>query len=69
MSGPDLAHELRAVYPGLPVLFISGYVEDRRRAQLLRKTPASRFLAKPFTPSALIGAVGAVLDTEAPKRS
>jgi signal transduction histidine kinase/CheY-like chemotaxis protein len=63
MGGPELAEALRADHPGLPVLFVSGYVEDRRREQLLRATPASTFLAKPFTPAALLTAVGRVLET------
>jgi signal transduction histidine kinase/ActR/RegA family two-component response regulator len=68
MTGPDLAHELRAIYPGLPVLFISGYVEDQRRVELVRETPASAFLAKPFTPSELLSSVATVLEARVTKR-
>ena len=35
MSGPELAAELTAAHPGLPVLYLSGYVDDERREQLL----------------------------------
>ncbi len=68
MTGPELAHELRALYPGLPVLFISGYVEDQRRVELVRGTPASAFLAKPFTPSELLSSVATVLEAGAATR-
>jgi len=62
MGGPELAEALRADHPGLPVLFVSGYVEDHRREQLQQGTPASGFLAKPFTPAALLAAVAGVME-------
>ena len=34
--------------PGLPVLFVSGYVDSAQRERVLRLQPRSRFLAKPF---------------------
>jgi PAS domain S-box-containing protein len=57
ISGPDVAARL----PGIPALYISGYVEDERRARLLESTPSSRFLAKPFRPEDLLDAVGELL--------
>ncbi|HZQ58634.1 MAG TPA: ATP-binding protein [Acidimicrobiales bacterium] len=57
ISGPDVA----AALPGIPALYISGYVEDERRARLLEATPSSRFLAKPFRPEELLDAVGELL--------
>jgi len=69
MSGPELAAELTAAHPGLPVLYLSGYVDDERREQLLRDTPSSRFLAKPFRPAELVAAVDGVLDAAADLRS
>jgi len=61
MSGPELAAEL----PHLPALYISGYVEDDRRRQLLQETPSSRFLAKPFRADELLDALDDVLATAA----
>lgn len=60
MSGPDLAERLRPVHPGLPVLFMSGYTEDVAALQRLtgRDDP---LLNKPFTPDALLAAVGRVV--------
>jgi PAS domain S-box-containing protein len=57
MSGPEIA----ALLPGVPVLYISGYVEDERRQHLLEATPLSRFLAKPFKADDLRDAVREVL--------
>jgi CheY-like chemotaxis protein len=51
MSGVELAADLRARWPSLRVLFTSGYTE--RVDSQLPRTPADRFLPKPFTPAAL----------------
>jgi two-component system cell cycle sensor histidine kinase/response regulator CckA len=48
ISGPDLAATLTERRPGLPVLFVSGYVDSAQRERVLRLQPHSRFLAKPF---------------------
>jgi signal transduction histidine kinase len=60
-NGPDLADKLEASYPGMKLLFVSGHagdpaVQDRI---LTRNLP---FLAKPFTPEALLIKVRQVLD-------
>lgn len=60
MSGDALAAQVRESWPELPVLFVSG---DPRNAGLPATLGGSaRFLAKPFLPSELIEAVGAVLE-------
>lgn len=52
-SGPELAAELRAMQPSMPVLFVSGYSEDLfRHGGPLGAGEA--FLAKPFTPDSLV---------------
>jgi signal transduction histidine kinase/ActR/RegA family two-component response regulator len=55
-NGADLARELGRCWPGVPVMFMSGYPgEHLSGADAL---PAgARFLPKPFTPDALLGAV------------
>jgi two-component system, cell cycle sensor histidine kinase and response regulator CckA len=52
MDGPELARQMLALRPGLPVLFMSGYTDDEivRRGLLQVGQP---FLQKPFTPEAL----------------
>jgi signal transduction histidine kinase/ActR/RegA family two-component response regulator len=55
MSGPEVARSIRAIRP-IPVLFMSGYAEKLSRAADRGDYPAE-FLAKPFTPDALVTAV------------
>jgi PAS domain S-box-containing protein len=56
MSGREVADRLASFAPGVPVLFVSGHDESTivRRGVL---DPNIRYLAKPFTAEALVGAV------------
>ena len=56
MSGHELANKLASRYPGVRVLFMSGYTEDSavRREILLKGSP---FLQKPFSVADLANAV------------
>jgi FixJ family two-component response regulator len=59
-GGRQLAERVAADYPGLPVLFTSGYTDgDIERRGLL--PPGATFLQKPVTPEALVRAVGGQL--------
>ena len=58
MTGIELARRLLVLDPGLRVLFMSGYAEDMARSTSL----PGPFLAKPFTPDALVRAVDEALD-------
>jgi two-component system, cell cycle sensor histidine kinase and response regulator CckA len=64
ISGGDLGSRLAERYPGLPVLFISGFADDDviRRGLLDATRP---FLQKPFTPTDLGQKVREVLDSPA----
>ena len=56
MSGSDLAAAIERVAPGTRVLFTSGYPDG----EILRRgllEPGVAFLAKPFSPEALVKAV------------
>jgi len=53
MSGPELAGILRALRPGIKVLYISGYLEDQVREHGISHLQAN-FLQKPFTQEELI---------------
>ena len=64
MSGPDLARRARAIRPGLRVLLMSGYARESLDRETIGLDAA--FLAKPFTPARLAGAVRDVLDGPAP---
>ncbi len=56
LSGRALAERLKAKEPEASVIFISGYHEDTISGGEFG--PASTFLRKPFSPAALLGAVG-----------
>jgi two-component system cell cycle sensor histidine kinase/response regulator CckA len=61
LQGKNLALDLVASMPNLPVIFMSGYTREPH-ALARRPGEAVNFLEKPFTPSALARAVRAVLD-------
>ncbi len=62
ISGRDLAEQLRALRSGLPVLYISGYVQDAA-ARAALGGEHSAFAAKPFTPEFLTERVRELLAT------
>jgi len=55
IDGPQLATRLRARWPGLPVLFVSGYSADK--LEPTKSLGGTRFLAKPYRADDLAGAV------------
>jgi PAS domain S-box-containing protein len=61
LDGVTLHQEALALRPGLPVIFTSGYTDDRVSADKLAG-PGVDFLAKPFTPRMLLERVRASLD-------
>jgi CheY-like chemotaxis protein len=67
MDGTELAERVVAMKPGLPVLFISGIVNERDI--MLRGAPKIRFsfLRKPFQASALVQKVREMLGEAAPE--
>lgn len=60
-NGRELAEELARRRPGTPVLFISGYTEDAAFRQGLLDNHV-QFLAKPFTPAALVERIRAMVE-------
>ncbi len=63
MSGLELAEKIRAQRPGLPILFMSGYV-DTHLAGSDGGSPALNLLAKPFRPAELRRRVREILEPE-----
>jgi len=59
-SGVDAAHALWIDRPGLPVIFVSGYTDNRIDGELLARS-CVRFLAKPFDPDALLDLIAQAL--------
>lgn len=65
MSGTDLANQLRLRRPDLPVLYVSGYTDDRVPMENLQPG-RDGFLQKPFTPASLACKVRQILDDRGP---
>jgi two-component system cell cycle sensor histidine kinase/response regulator CckA len=68
MSGPRLAEILHRTHPGLPVLYVSGYIDGILGPNRLC-TPENNLLEKPFTGSQLLTAVGNALAPDGPARN
>lgn len=65
MSGRELVEELRQRFPGIKVLFVSGYTDDAIvRHGVLQETDS--FLHKPFSPRNLARKIREVLDFPGP---
>ena len=60
MSGPELQRVLCARRPGLPIIFITAFPEDRIREQVMA-AGAADMLGKPFDGQALVDCVAAAL--------
>jgi PAS domain S-box-containing protein len=63
IGGPALARRVAAARPGIRVLLMSGYTDARLPEG--RLAPDTAFLAKPFTPDALVRKVRELLDAPA----
>jgi PAS domain S-box-containing protein len=62
MNGPELAEQLKPLYPDLKVLFMSGYTNDAiSRYEMVGG--GLHFLQKPFIPRILLQKVHEILDT------
>jgi len=60
MSGPDLLLELQSRRQEIPIVFITGQLDDTLRPRVL-KQGAVECLFKPFTEAALMGALNVAL--------
>lgn len=65
MSGPELALRIHTRYPRIPVLFVSGWVDGLADAALLDRMQWA-FLAKPYSPNALVTTAQRMLGSPAP---
>jgi signal transduction histidine kinase/CheY-like chemotaxis protein len=66
MTGPELIASIRVDYPGLPVLFVTGYAGDIDTAA---EFGGNMVLRKPFTLAALGKAVGTLLANDPVRRA
>ena len=60
MSGPDLAERLSRSFPGLRVLYVSGYTAEALTSRGIE--PGRAFVEKPFEPVDLLRALRSLLD-------
>jgi PAS domain S-box-containing protein len=67
LGGPELADKLDLIAPDVPVLFMSGYVENRSLSEALEQEP-DLLLRKPFSPNELRARVRRILDLAAVAR-
>lgn len=63
MTGLELIDEIQKQGLALSILVITGYIDDRMKAQLLRRG-CSHFIAKPFEPGELLECVAQALKQE-----
>lgn len=61
LTGVELGARIRLRHPSLPVLYMTGFTDDQ--PEIFREVAAGRgeYLAKPFSPSTLLGRVQALL--------
>jgi two-component system, cell cycle sensor histidine kinase and response regulator CckA len=63
LGGPATAVQLLQRFPGLPIIFTSGYAQDA--AAFPTSTNQTKYLQKPYSPTALGKLVRSVLDQQA----
>lgn len=63
MQGKEVAEKVRAVQPGVRVLFMSGYTQGLLGAQGVLE-PGISLIEKPFSEAALLGKIHAILRAE-----
>ena len=67
MDGPAMARAIRALEPGLPLLFMSGYAEEQLRNEI--DIEDMHFIPKPFSVAQIVEKVAQVMGEAAQRRS
>jgi CheY-like chemotaxis protein len=66
ISGPEIVDRLRAMWPELAVIYMSGYTESELQNRgIIEPLDRTGFLSKPFLPAQLGAKLQEVLGTEA----
>ena len=66
LTGIELAHAVKAVYPDLPILLMTGYAEQKEAAESLVRV-IHGVVEKPFTLADIRRAIGDVLASYPPR--
>lgn len=66
LTGPELTDQVRAIRPGIKVLFMSAYSSKTVDDYGVRIAPGAPFVMKPFTMENLTAQVRAILDYRSP---
>lgn len=61
MDGPEVARQVQRIYPGIKIVFVSGYSQEEADIQKFIDE-GGQFLAKPFVPGELRELVGKTLE-------
>ncbi len=61
MDGPEVARQVQRIYPGIKIVFVSGYFQEEAGIQKFIDE-GGQFIAKPFVPEELRDLVGKVLE-------
>jgi two-component system, cell cycle sensor histidine kinase and response regulator CckA len=63
MNGADLANHLKELWPGIKILFMSGYTDEAiSHYEILEKESKSRFIEKPFQPAELAKKIRGIIE-------
>ena len=57
LNGYEVLQQVRAIYPTLPVIFITGSGESKKVAQSIAQYHLNAFIEKPFTPETVLDVV------------
>jgi two-component system cell cycle sensor histidine kinase/response regulator CckA len=63
MSGREVSEQLKILYPGIKILYMSGYTDDAIIRHGVLESEVN-FIEKPFTPEGLAHKVRQVLDNK-----
>jgi len=61
LDGYEVLKQVRAMYPDLPVVFITGTGEAKKVMQSIAQYKLNAFIEKPFTPAKVLEIVGKAL--------
>jgi CheY-like chemotaxis protein len=66
VSGYDVLAKARALYPNLPVIFLTGKAEAKKVATSIAKSRLSGFIEKPFSPDDVLNTISQAIKAEKP---